>query len=259
MEHAIAAGVAVLLWWVSTGAILILCALPRRTFAWSMAAATLVLAASIYGIATLAADTSASAAYLSFACALGAWGWIEMSFLFGFVTGPRTLPCPASAEGWQRFNLATQTVLHHEIAIVVGAALLVAVTWGAPNQTGTLTFLVLMLMRLSAKLNIFLGVPNLTDAFMPAHLAHLKTYFRKRPFNALAPLSLGGGAVLAVMFWNQAVSAEPGSGAAVGGMLLFALTALAVVEHLFMLLPVRDDLLWRWAMPRPRTMPQDDN
>jgi putative photosynthetic complex assembly protein 2 len=187
------------------------------------------------------------------------WGWIEMSFLFGFVTGPRVAPCPADAEGWRRFSLAVQTVIHHELAILAGAVLLVILTWGQPNQTGTLAFLVLMLMRLSAKLNIFFGVPNLTDAFMPAHLAHLKTYFRKRPFNALAPISLLGGTVLAAWFFGQATAAEAGSGAAVGGMLLFALTALAVVEHLFMMLPVRDDLLWRWAMPRPRTMPQDEN
>ena len=40
---------------------------------------------------------------------------------------------------------------------------MVALTWGGANQVGTWTFLVLWVMRLSAKLNVFLGVPNLTE------------------------------------------------------------------------------------------------
>jgi hypothetical protein len=30
---------------------------------------------------------------------------------------------------------------------------------------------------------------------------------------------------------------------------MFALTALALIEHLFMVLPLPDTALWRWAMP----------
>jgi putative photosynthetic complex assembly protein 2 len=257
MDHALTVGIAMLLWWASTGVILILCALPRSTFVWSMAVATATLLASAYGIKVLSPGMSPEAVYLSFVCALGVWAWIEMSFLFGFITGPRVAACPDDARGWRRFSLAAQTLIHHELAIVAGAALVVLLTWDAPNQTATLTYLILMLMRLSAKLNIFLGVPNLTDEFMPAHLAHLKSYFRKRPFNALAPVSLLGGALLAAWFLSQAWSAPAGSGAAVQATLLFTLTALAVAEHLFMLLPVRDALLWRWAVPR--TVPRDED
>ena len=40
-----------LIWWVSTCLILFLDGLPKRTFKWSMTAATAVLAGSLYGLA----------------------------------------------------------------------------------------------------------------------------------------------------------------------------------------------------------------
>ena len=67
----------------------------------------------------------------------------------------------------RRFINATQTVIYHEVAILATVAAIVALTWGAPNQFGTLTFIILWLARLSAKLNVYLGVPNLTEEFLP--------------------------------------------------------------------------------------------
>jgi putative photosynthetic complex assembly protein 2 len=42
-----------------------------------------------------------------------------------------------------------------------------------PNQVGTGTFAVLWVMRISAKLNLFLGVRNLSEELLPPHLAYL--------------------------------------------------------------------------------------
>ena len=64
----------------------------------------------------------------------------------------------------------SRPILYHELAIVATALAVVAVTWGGANQVGTWTFLLLWAMRLSAKLNVFLGVPNLTEQFLPEHL-----------------------------------------------------------------------------------------
>ena len=44
------------------------------------------------------------------------------------VTGPRSLPCPDNADTRERFSLALQTSLHHEIAVVV-LALVVFASW----------------------------------------------------------------------------------------------------------------------------------
>ena len=45
-------------------------------------------------------------------------------------------------------------------------------------------------MRESAKLNLFLGVRNLSEEFLPAHLAYLQSYFRRRSMNMLFPFSV---------------------------------------------------------------------
>ncbi len=251
-HHGLAILLAILAWWGSTGAIILLCALPKRTFGWSMFGASFVLGVSIYGLRQSAWIGGEVGAYAAFASALGIWSWIEMSFLMGFVTGPRTAPCPAGAKGWLRFRLALETLLYHELAIVAAAVGAVALTWGAPNQIGTLAVLILMAMRISAKLNIFLGVPNLTDEFLPERLAYLKTYFRKRDFNLLFPVSIAISTMVAVTLAQRVLGAADAE--AVGFALLFALVALAMLEHLFMMMPLRDAILWRWAVPAARTI-----
>lgn len=247
-EHGLSLLFAIALWWASTGVILMLGALPRRTFIWSMLAATVTLCAALYGIAHSANDESVAGAYVAFLSAIAIWGWIEMSFLMGFVTGPRTLACPVDARGWTRFRLAAQTLIYHEVAILAGAGAIVGLTWGAPNQVGTLAFLILMGMRISAKLNLFLGVPNITDEFIPDHLAYLKSYFRKRPANAFFPVAIAASATAAFILMGWVVGADDGGGQAVGAMLLFTLLMLGILEHVFMVLPLGDAALWRWAV-----------
>ena len=74
------------------------------------------------------------------------------------------------------FVYAVQTCLWHELAIVVAAVAIVWLTWGGANQVGAWTFLMLLGMKLSAKLNVFLGVRNLNEEFLPEHLSFLKSY-----------------------------------------------------------------------------------
>lgn len=244
-------GMAVLLtifaWWLSTGVIVLTCALPRRTFGWSLAVASLVASFSIYAFAHSAWDTSPAGAYIAFLSALGVWGWIEMSFLMGFVTGPRTTPCPIEVHGWLRFRMAIETLLYHELTIVAAGLALLALAWGAPNQTGILAFLILMTMRISAKLNIFLGVPNLSDEFLPQRLGYLKSYFRKCETNLLFPVCMTVSILGAVLLAHKALQSD--GAAASGYSLLFTLTALAILEHIFMVVPLPDAILWRWALP----------
>jgi putative photosynthetic complex assembly protein 2 len=246
-EHGFTFVLVILAWWLSTGLVMWLCALPKRTFAWSFAAASFLLILSIYGLIQSASNVTAAGAYIAFASALGIWGWIEMSFLMGFITGPRTAPCPADAKGFRRFALALEALLYHELAIVIAAAGVVALTWDAPNQTGTFAFLILMAMRISAKLNIFLGVPNLTDEFLPERLGYLKSYFRKRDFNLLFPVSIVLSAAVAAVLAQRVIGADGAE--AVGFALLLALVALAMLEHFFMIMPLPDAVLWRWAIP----------
>jgi putative photosynthetic complex assembly protein 2 len=179
-----------------------------------------------------------------------------MSFLMGAVAGPNRAECPPGITGWRRFRSATATVIHHELAIAATALLLVAITWGRANQAAALTFLLLFGLRLSAKFNLFLGVPNLSDEVFPAHLAYLKSYFRKARCNALFPVSIVIGSGIAAWAWHAAESARAGSGAAASAMLLAGLAVLGVVEHLFLVLPLRDAKMWHWAASSSTTTTQ---
>jgi putative photosynthetic complex assembly protein 2 len=241
-----------LFWWLGTALVLWLCRLPEATYRWSLPGAALLAAASLYGIAASSAQASAAAAYFAFACAVALWGCLEMSYYTGAVTGPRGEPCPADSNDWQRFGLAVQTSLYHELAVIAAGA---GVTWlagGGENQVGVWTFMILWWMRWSAKLNLFLGVPNLYESFLPERLRYLRSYMVKRRINLLFPVSVSVPAVVVGILAQHA--GLPGASAfeAAGASLLAALLALAVLEHWFFVLPLPEFAFWGWALPRSR-------
>ena len=240
---------ATVLWFVATGFVLWLDRLPSHTWPTSLVAATVASGFAMAGVIATAPMTGSAAAYAAFACALVLWGWHELSFLMGFVTGPNREACPADAAGWRRFRLAAATLIHHEVAMFLTVVLLVGVTWQQPNQTATLTFVLLFVMRLSAKFNIFAGVPHLSTEMMPDHMRYLASYFRIRPPRLFFAFSLLGMTMLAAWLGRAALGAE--GGLATGYALAFALVLLAFIEHGFLVVPWQDSRLFRWAMRRP--------
>ena len=236
-----------LLWFASTALVVWLDNRPQVSFANSL---TITGMAALFGVGIVAATAPLAtllAIYASFVAAFAIWGWHELSFLTGTTTGPRRLPCPPDARGWERFRLSAATVIHHELALIATLALLLILTWASANPTGAYAFAILFAMRLSTKLNVFLGVPNFSTDILPTQLAYLESYFRKRRFNALMPVSLvlGVGATVWLGMQALATTGEP----AVGWSLLTGLALLGVIEHLFLVLPWRDGALWRWAIP----------
>ena len=242
-------------WWFSTGAIIYLDNLPRRTFRWSMIGATAVLAASLWGLWAGAGDTTVRGACVAFTCGVLAWGWQEISFYMGFVTGPRTEPCPEGCSGWRHFGHAIQTSLWHELAIIASAALVVGLTWHQPNQVGTWTFMVLWWMHQSAKLNVFLGVRNLNEQFLPEHLGFLKSFLTKKPMNLLFPVSITVSTVIATWLVQQAIAPGVSAFTASGYTFLATLMVLAVLEHWFLVLPLPAAAMWSWGL-KSRKVPQ---
>ena len=242
-------------WWFSTGVILYLDGLPRPTFKYTMAGFSGLAALGFVGLASSSAVTTPAAAYCGFACALLVWAWQEVAFLLGIVTGPRRVPCPPGTRGWRRAGLAFQTVLHHELALVVLGAGVAAVTWGQANRTGLWTFLILWVMRQSAKLNVFLGVRNLSDEFLPPHLKYLRSYFVRKSMNALWPISVVASGAVACLLWAAAAASPAGSFGFTSLALSATLLSLAIVEHLFLVLPMSLNGLWEWGLrshaPRP--------
>jgi putative photosynthetic complex assembly protein 2 len=239
---------AAFVWWFSTGVILLLDGLPRPTFRWSLAGTGLLAIAGLAGLAWTAGSTTVTDAYVAFSCAIAVWGWQELSFLTGWLAGPRKRACPDGCGGGRHFVHAVEAILYHELAIIAGAALIVGLTWGAPNQVGTWTYLVLWGMRTSAKLNLFLGVRNLSEEFLPAHLTYLKSFFRRQPMNLLFPFSVTASTIIAVVLVRNALDPSTGPAATAGLMLVSALLGLAILEHWLMVVPLPTTLLWQWAM-----------
>ena len=240
---------AVLLWWFSTGVVMLLDHLPRRTHPWSMAGATLVLFGALWAIGSSAGDASEAGVYTAFTAAILVWGWQEMSYYMGFVSGPKPVACAPSLRGLDRFLAALATSLWHEFAIVLGGLAILGLTWGQPNHFALCTYATLVLMNASARLNLFLGVRNLNAEFLPPHLGYLACFLTKKPMNLLFPFSVSLGTIGAALMLRAALSDGILPHELVGYTLLASLTALAVLEHWFMMLPLPSAALWQWSLP----------
>ncbi len=249
-------------WWFSTGLIVFLNNLPPRTFRFSFSAFTLVALVSFYRLAAGSHDTSLAGAYAAFTYAVLVWGWHEMAFFMGFLTGPRKTASPGTATTWQRFGHGAAACIDHELAILATGVAVMWATWGAPNHVGLWTFMILWGMRLSAKLNVFLGVLNLGEAFLPAHLSYLLSFMAHRRMNPLMPLSLvGGTALTALLVMHEAAPGHTPAQSA-GLVFLIGMTALAVLEHALLVLPLPFTALWSWWLrtsvrgtPEPHILP----
>ena len=247
MDFALPVLSALFLWWFSTGAILFLDGLPRHTHRWSMLAATIMAIASFWGLWSLRSDASSSGAYLGLLCALGVWGWNELAFLTGMITGSWRMACPEQFTGWRRFVCGVEMIIHHEIAIVLGGLAILLVLWGAENQTGLEVYTLLWIMRLSSKLNLFLGIPNAPVSFLPDHLRYMASAFRIRPLNLLFPISITLGTVATIWLGQNALRQGISAFEVSHYSILATLMALAVLEHWFFVLPLPTENLWRWG------------
>ena len=255
----IAAVAAIFLWWFSTGVILLA---VRRADRSGRHLATVVLGLPLLlggGWAVLVSlqMETLGGVYLGFLGALAVWGWIELAFLAGVITGPMRQDCLPGLSGKPRFFRAFATVAHHELLLTLGLLLLLLVSAGAENQMALATYLILYVARIFAKLNLFFGVPRINLEFIPRRLIHLKSYFRR------GPVTLAFPAAITVLTALIAVCAErlwfaTSEMTIVGYGLLTTLAALALLEHWLMVIPLPDAKLWRWMLPAPKTMPKEE-
>jgi putative photosynthetic complex assembly protein 2 len=242
----LAALFATLLWWGSTGLIFYLDSLPPHTFRWSITGASLLTAGALYLLWRTAGDTSDMALYSAFAAGLLVWGWQEMSFYMGYITGPRKIRCKAGCRGWRHFGHAIEANLWHELFIIAGAAVIYWLTLGGENWLGLATYLTLWLTHLSARLNVFLGVRNVSSEFVPEHLTMLHSFLRRRSMNLLFPWSVTVLTILSVLFVFEALDAS--GFAQIAWTMLAALMVLAVLEHWLLVVPFPVGRMWDWSL-----------
>ncbi len=249
---AIAIPYVLFVWWFSTGTVLFLVGSSARHDRLLKIGAAVLFVTSLAGVAVSSQLASGAGAYCVFTCAILLWGAVETSLLAGWITGPRPECCPPGCTITDRIWFALQAIAFHELALVATAGLVFAVTVGAANQLGWWTFAALLILRQSAKLNLFLGVRTLNDELLPAQVSFLQSYFARKPMNALLPLSLTLSTAAAVFLAVAAIGAASHF-QALAYALLATLVALGALEHVFMVLPIPVVNLWRWSVRSPAT------
>ena len=247
-DFGLAIVVAITGWWFFTGLILWLVHRFQSIHRWIFALATGLMVVALIIAGDVALDTSPQGAVIGFCLALVLWGWLEMGYLMGFVTGPVNQQCPQHARLAQRLYWGVGTSLYHELALIVVGSTLLLLTFDAPNKTALWSFLTLWAMRWSAKLNLVLGVRNYNIEWLPSHLAYLDSYIPRRRINGLFPISVIAGIAATAWLFTLATGSH-----AIWDRIAFALVAtlmaLGTLEHLFLMLPLHDAALWRWAAP----------
>ena len=247
-------------WWISTGAILVAVRLADRrgqdTHMKIVMLAIGLLVIGLWGYRNSLTGDNIGAAYIAFFSALAIWGWIELAFLSGVITGPNQLSASDNIAEWQRFIRAWGTVAYHETLLFVVLLWMIYVGWGHENSVGLLTFLILYFARISAKLNLYFGVPRINTEFIPQKLKHLPSHFRQTSINSFFPiavtiLTFTVACLIERVLWATTIADK------VGFSLLAALSALALIEHWLMVVPLPDAKLWRWMLPAPNTLRKD--
>lgn len=244
--------VAISVWWLSTGLVLAMVNRSDVSRNGGLALMGLMTLIGAFGVALMvwgAQEPTVLGSYVGFFGALLVWAWHEAAFLTGILTGRRTGECPPGLTGFPRFRAAWEAVSDHEIAILVTAIALWFALEGSANLFGLAAFGLLWGMRISAKLVIFLGAPHAVSELMPRGIRHLKSYFKTDRMTPLFPIFLGIAAGLfAVLVVGASRATQTHS--IVGHTLLATFMALAIIEHLVLVLPVSDTALWRWAMAK---------
>ena len=241
----------IFVWWFSTGLILKINSLPRRFYRAIFAISIVTLVLAFWGLDISSQEATIAGAYCSFTCAIIIWGWQELAFLLGYITGSRRSDCPLNTGGLLRAWYAFQTINYHELTLLGLGVVLFFINLESINQTGFWTYIILWGMRQSTKVNIFLGVLNFNEAFLPQHLKYLITYFRRRAMNLLMPFSILASLLFLIPIWSRAAS-EASLYEMTSSALLGTLLALGLLEHLFLVLPFPNEWLWKWGYKNKR-------
>ena len=250
-ETLLACSFAALCWWVGTGVILWLDRRPAKSFKWSLSAWTGLLLLSFWGVYESMQQVSVANAYLGFGSVIVMWGWHELAFLTGWITGPRKVALQPGAVGWKRFKQSLDVVLYHEIALLLNFGLLWVIQGDHPNHVALCTFSLLWFMRVSGKLNLYFGVPQNGAQYLPSHLSYLGSYFPARNMTPWFVLSFttAVGTWLWILGQTQLGLIE----VTTGWVLLASLLGLGILEHAMMVLPWPLERLWGWALSAKRS------
>lgn len=231
-------------WWSATAAVLLAvrahAVAPRAV----LLVATTLATTALFALRVFAGRSDLVGVFGGFGCAIVVWGWVELLFLTGRVVGPRDMLCRAGCAGLPHAGHALRAILHHEAALVASAVALAVASSGRADRTGVWTFVILLAMRFSAQLNLFLGVRNLSEEWLPAALLHLRPFLRKRAMNPLLPFSIAAAASASGLLARHALDGAASEPAVASSAVLATLAGLGALEHLLLVLPFDPTRLW---------------
>jgi putative photosynthetic complex assembly protein 2 len=238
--------IALVSWWFGTGIILLLVRLPKEWFSAARGFWTLISLPALFFCYLSMQENSNINAYLGFVSTIIVWGWHELVFLTGWISGSRRIPLEPNLGLWNRFKQSVEVIWHHELALFLNLLFLVGLQIGHPNHTAVCTFGLLWLMRLSSKLNLFFGVPQVGEQYLPSQLAYMGSYFQKKAVGRFFYLSMGSS----VIAWFALIwQAHAGQVTITSHWVLLAsLLGLAIIEHILMMIPFSLERVWGWAL-----------
>lgn len=235
-------------WWLGTGMVLYLQQRLKHKGIALIATLCLLSLSSLAVLKYSSAQLEAWHSYAGFIAAVVLWGCLELSYFTGLVGGTHKLHCPRDCKTAIRFRLALSASIWHELSVLAVALLVLELCRHGSNPSGMYTFMVLWLMRWSAKLNLFWGVPNFNTDWFPAHMNHLHSYMKSSRVSLFFPLSVLAASAVAINLMINTVSAP--STESLATALPCVLLVLAILEHLFMALPISDSALWNRVFAR---------
>jgi len=238
--------IAVSAWWLLTGLALLLVHQSQKVAHRGFLVHSILTLAAWVCVPFNAASNSPIAVAGGFLLGLTIWGWLEISYLLGYVNGPNHEIYSGGSSTWRRFKGALATTIYHEATVVASVAFLAAISIDQPNRTACYTVSVLCLMRWSAKLNLFFGVRAFNDRWLPDHLHYLTSYLRLGKSSLLLPISAILGFLITFQIYELADQSNVAS-YQLSLNLVASLMLLASIEHVFLLFPVNEAALWRWA------------
>lgn len=197
---------AIVLWWVSTGLIIVLYRQPRWTYDATFGLLSIIMAGSAALMVLVRDDTSTRAVYLSFSAGTLIWGWNLASYYTGFITGPK-IPLPERLNSKQRFRYAVLTSVYHEslsCVLVVISCILIPIS---QNPTGPITIVLFYVLHQLAKLTIFFGALNFSGEWLPDHLKYITVFFGPARLHWFFVLAVAIAAMCATWAITQALAA----------------------------------------------------
>lgn len=247
--------VVIVAWWLGTGLVLYLQQSIVKVRTPLIVTLITVSVASLAAMLVSAQGTQPWQSYLGFIAAICLWGCIELSYYTGLISGVHKRECPDNCEIGKRFRLALGASIWHEVSVLFVGGIVLTLLLKTENPIGLYSFLVLWLMRWSAKLNLFFGVPNFNTDWFPKRLAYAHSYIRRAPVTLFFPVTVVLASLVAVDLISKGMGSDYNQSLIT--LLPGVLLLLAILEHLFMALPIADSELWNRIFAREESEDND--